>query len=320
MKINYTKGEGTRPEFVSVTLIRNDVEITAIGYVYQLYTFNHLYDSKRGQRVYLSDKEALEILALVREERDKVIHISGDKSMASWRESGLNYFETYFIPGDTVTADVVDHYINIYPPLAMRSEYVQAGEPYNRERNPDTGALQSTYITFYRYQGMWWFAGYCFANEKTNRVMDYDRLARRIDELEASVKNRSTLNEYLTDMRQPCKKAVLFDLFYLTCPYFDGNVEVNNGYGCNHPLQEETEFDESTKKEQGKCYCWSCPLGFNADKESVTDPDVDWSDINNNRDNIEIEGNEHEYLIVNCGENATEDEKKAYASYTRLAY
>lgn len=40
-----------------------------------------------------------------------------------------------------------------------------------------------------------------------------------------------------------------FDEFVSECPYFTGSADVNNGYGCTHAAQEESENG------QGKCYC-----------------------------------------------------------------
>ena len=40
-----------------------------------------------------------------------------------------------------------------------------------------------------------------------------------------------------------------FDNFVSECPYFNGNADVNNGYGCEHKAQKEVENG------QGKCYC-----------------------------------------------------------------
>ena len=42
------------------------------------------------------------------------------------------------------------------------------------------------------------------------------------------------------------------------CGYFEGS-EVNNGYGCNHPDQEE----------KGKCYAFSCPLSIQPDEKDL---------------------------------------------------
>lgn len=56
------------------------------------------------------------------------------------------------------------------------------------------------------------------------------------------------------------RKAVLFDSFAYQCPFF--NLEIKNGYGCNHPEQRETT--EENKKEVGRCLCFSCPLGIEA--------------------------------------------------------
>ena len=40
------------------------------------------------------------------------------------------------------------------------------------------------------------------------------------------------------------RKAVPFDTFVGGCNYFDGNSDVNNGYGCTHPEQEEKQNEE----------------------------------------------------------------------------
>ena len=67
------------------------------------------------------------------------------------------------------------------------------------------------------------------------------------------------------------RKAVPFDTFVGGCNYFDGNSDVNNGYGCTHPEQEEKQ------KGKGCCFCFSCPLGTPADEESFEEPDIDWN-------------------------------------------
>lgn len=54
------------------------------------------------------------------------------------------------------------------------------------------------------------------------------------------------------------------------CGHFDGGADVNNGYGCTHPDQEVVD-DDSDGKEQGCCFAFSCPLGY----EIMNDPDGD---------------------------------------------
>jgi hypothetical protein len=60
------------------------------------------------------------------------------------------------------------------------------------------------------------------------------------------------------------------------CGYFNGETVVNNGYGCDNPSQEETDFDDEANKDQGKCYSWGCPLAYEADYEDIKrlDPDL----------------------------------------------
>lgn len=58
------------------------------------------------------------------------------------------------------------------------------------------------------------------------------------------------------------------------CGYGTSNTQVNNGYGCNHPEQEDTEDvfmdgdgnteyceSEEVNAKQGKCFASGCPLG-----------------------------------------------------------
>ena len=75
------------------------------------------------------------------------------------------------------------------------------------------------------------------------------------------------------------------------CQYFNGNVEVNNGYGCDHADQEERDLG------QGKCYCWSCPLGYPADEESLYETDIEWVDGKPEADGLE----EDSYIIIEDG-------------------
>ena len=53
------------------------------------------------------------------------------------------------------------------------------------------------------------------------------------------------------------------------CGYANGETHVNNHYGCDHPDQEETDIDRDTKKEQGKCYSFSCPLAGECDLQDL---------------------------------------------------
>lgn len=102
--------------------------------------------------------------------------------------------------------------------------------------------------------------------------------------------------------------VTLFDAFAGVCQFFAGDAEANNGYGCNHPDQEETQCRDGV--EQGCCYCYSCPLGIEADAEDLDNPDVDWDGLCE-----EHEVSEGEYLMVNTGEDASPEEKETLANY-----
>jgi len=73
------------------------------------------------------------------------------------------------------------------------------------------------------------------------------------------------------------KQLVTIDELTDICGYFNPDVEINNGYGCDHPEQEETEDG------QGYCLRCSCPLAYEATHDdivnfgySLDDNDGDW--------------------------------------------
>lgn len=101
------------------------------------------------------------------------------------------------------------------------------------------------------------------------------------------------------------QKMVLFEDFARVCYYSDFSSDVNNGYGCKHPRQEEN----------GCCFCHSCPLGIEADKDDLNNPNVNRDDID--EDDFAEEG---EYILVPTGEEATELQKQTILAYDRYMH
>lgn len=114
------------------------------------------------------------------------------------------------------------------------------------------------------------------------------------------------------------RKVVGFDEFAYACPYFNNDTNVNNGYGCDHPKQEEIELDDDGK-EKGKCYCFSCPLGIMPDEKDWNNPDVDFDGLQLgdfvNSDGEWSEGGVEEHILINIEPNASDDEKQALYNY-----
>lgn len=112
------------------------------------------------------------------------------------------------------------------------------------------------------------------------------------------------------------RKAVVFDEFARVCKYFSSATDVNNGYGCLHPMQEEMREDSAGEK-HGCCCCWSCPLGVEAEQEDIETPKsgIDWDGL---CDDGEV--TEGEYLLINCSRKASDDEKEALARYERYLH
>lgn len=108
--------------------------------------------------------------------------------------------------------------------------------------------------------------------------------------------------------------AAFANIFHV-CPFFTGNTDVNDGYGCRHPDQEEGE--ESNGMFHGACTHWSCPMTFPVAKETLIDPDVEWDGVT--REDLEVEhGFDPEYVLLHVGPDTTEKEQelvKAYQHY-----
>lgn len=100
------------------------------------------------------------------------------------------------------------------------------------------------------------------------------------------------------------KKAVLFEEFSACCQFFDSDAA--GGYGCKHKQQENGA-------EAARCFCWSCPLGIEAEQEDLTENGaIDWDGLCEDG-----EVAESEILIVCTGEEATEEQKEALENYEK---
>lgn len=58
------------------------------------------------------------------------------------------------------------------------------------------------------------------------------------------------------------------------CGYFNSDTDLNNGYGCDHPENEEKEYCDIMKREQGKCYTFSCPIAYSITMDNDEDVEI----------------------------------------------
>ena len=141
-----------------------------------------------GDDYTLNPEERLAILELVQEERRKLTDGVGVKTMEGWQDSGLPTFEDYAQPGDPVSEDIVDHFVNSVPPITLRGDCTQAGEAYSMAHD-ENDRYRNTYTTFHRAGGgLWIFDGYCFKNENENREHGPSRLEQAITEAREEIK------------------------------------------------------------------------------------------------------------------------------------
>ncbi|MBQ8331100.1 MAG: hypothetical protein IJX94_01205 [Clostridia bacterium] len=150
----------------------------------------YIFPCEDGTDAKLTLEQKRDILVLVTEEREKIINEVTIKSRQSWHDSGLGTFNEYFLPGDTVAEDVVDYFMDIVPPVVLRKNLLQVGEAHNYEFDPEKGKMRSTFATFYKAEGEWKFAGYCFLGETKNRVTRPGRIAEKLAEVEHLIQKK----------------------------------------------------------------------------------------------------------------------------------
>lgn len=114
--------------------------------------------------------------------------------------------------------------------------------------------------------------------------------------------------------------AMDIDSLAVKCPYFTGLTDANNGYGCNHPEQEEFEelykedgytyrgFEDDASKpktRQGKCYSFSCPIAFKCttikelkEYDPDTADDIIYYNPNADEDELDVIVGTYDIMIV----------------------
>lgn len=84
--------------------------------------------------------------------------------MDDWRRAGD--FEKAALPGDLVTDEIVENFLNVLPPATNSATLVQCGEPVSHQYDPDTGHWRPTYTTFSQRDGLWYYCGNCFIGKR----------------------------------------------------------------------------------------------------------------------------------------------------------
>lgn len=107
------------------------------------------------------------------------------KTLEGWEKSNTKTIEEYLKVGDKVDLDMYVHFLNILPPQADYSDYLQVGGACNHLPDKE-GKLRPTFLTFSKdVDGDWKFNGECFYRETINRnclLIDIDKSILQNDE------------------------------------------------------------------------------------------------------------------------------------------
>lgn len=189
--LKYFRGSRDRYEAVEGDITRRDGTYitTCVINVDLLLCGLTAFPCGNGEDYPLTPEQQLKVLEFIHRERKAITDKETIKTLDGWHNSGFPTFEDYCCPGDTVSEDIVNYFVNSVPPVLMRSDFTQAGEAYSMEQDRD-GKSRNTYTTFHREPGgNWIFDGYCFFENNENRVKRPSRLEQRISEVRRKVKN-----------------------------------------------------------------------------------------------------------------------------------
>lgn len=84
---------------------------------------------------------------------------------ADWEAAGD--FSKAAQPGDYVEERIVDDMRDVLPPAKMERGFLQVGEPYSHEFDPETGHWRGTFPTFVKEGQNWKYCGNCFIGKTT---------------------------------------------------------------------------------------------------------------------------------------------------------
>lgn len=82
------------------------------------------------------------------------------KTMKDWEKSEIDSFDFFFLPGDIVGKDVVEHFRNLEIPITDNEYIMQMGEPQNFIDG------KNVYMTFAKEHKGWVYKGNCHKGEK----------------------------------------------------------------------------------------------------------------------------------------------------------
>lgn len=84
---------------------------------------------------------------------------------ADWERAGD--FDKAAKPGDYVEDCIVDEMRDCLPPASMRHGYLQVGEPYSHEYDPEKDCWRPTFGTYVKNGPHWIYCGNCFLGATT---------------------------------------------------------------------------------------------------------------------------------------------------------
>lgn len=183
--MSYTKGEGHLPESIKIDIMWEDGDVEHIRGSADFYIEGaRIKSCIKNEYISLGIQQQIAVLEFIRAERMKLIDGFKQKTYNAWKDTCLSFGDFCF-PGDTVDEETVDYFVDCMPPVSLRSDCTQCGEPHGTEED-EYGVCRETYITFRKEDGKWIFAGYCFAGENVNRDTKGTYLERMLKKLKAA--------------------------------------------------------------------------------------------------------------------------------------
>lgn len=186
--------------------------------------------------------------------------IDGVRTMSGWEEYaegkvGIEAdFGKYCKPGDFVSQDIYDYFLNILPPVSMKIDYLQAGGEIMTAYNRETESYEPTYMTFVctLMNGVYEFCGYCFKGQKDD-VSAYTNYESVNDFLKKTYVDRGMFYNKRPQIK--CNDGFEFSVqvgeIYYSTPRKDGNDIEYTHCEVGYPNAYEVALEPYIEVENG---------------------------------------------------------------------
>lgn len=92
-------------------------------------------------------------------EETRITAIKQTETRAIWGQRDFRWEDH---KGEAVEEEIVEDIMNALPPATLRADYIQCGEAWSHEYDPEKNRWRPTFLTFAKKAETWFVLGCCF--------------------------------------------------------------------------------------------------------------------------------------------------------------